>query len=146
MGVVEAVGRKVTRFRPGDRAVPIEHGQGTWRTHGVFEQHHWYRIPNDLPISSAATMAINPPTAIRLLEEFVQLEKGDTLIHTGGTSSTGKYVLQLAKQKGVRCVSVIRDRPDRCVFVGVFFFFWLHVPCVVLVVLLLMSLMLLLFQ
>jgi trans-2-enoyl-CoA reductase len=58
-------------------------------------------------------MAINPPTAIRLLEEFVVLKEGDSIIHTGGTSSTGKYVLQLAKQKGVHCISVIRDRPNR---------------------------------
>lgn len=115
VGVVEAVGAKVTRFRPGDRAVPIEHGQGTWRTHGVFDEKHWYRIPNDLPISTAATMVINPPTAIRLLEEFVKLQEGDTVVHTGGTSSTGKYILQVAKQMGLHSISVIRDRPDRYV-------------------------------
>lgn len=113
VGVVEAVGKHVTRLRPGDRAVPIEHGQGTWRTYGVFEQNHWYRIPHDLPIATAATMCINPPTALRLLEEFVDLKEGDTIIHTGGTSSTGKYILQLAKQRGIRCISVIRDRPER---------------------------------
>lgn len=113
VGVVEAVGKNVTRLRPGDRAVPIEHGQGTWRTYGVFEQNHWYRIPHDLPISTAATMCINPPTALRLLEEFVDLEEGDSIIHTGGTSSTGRYILQLAKQRGIRCISVIRDRPER---------------------------------
>lgn len=28
--------QQVTRMRPGDRVVPIEHGQGTWRSHGVF--------------------------------------------------------------------------------------------------------------
>jgi hypothetical protein len=27
---------QVTRMRPGDRVVPLEHGQGTWRSHGVF--------------------------------------------------------------------------------------------------------------
>lgn len=27
---------QVSRMRPGDRVVPIEHGQGTWRSHGVF--------------------------------------------------------------------------------------------------------------
>ena len=110
---MEAVGKNVTRFRPGDRAVPIEHGQGTWRRYGVFQENHWYRIPNDLPISTAATMSINPPTAVRLLEEFVDLKEGDTIIHTGATSSTGKYILQLAKEKGLHCISVIRDRPER---------------------------------
>lgn len=33
-------------MHPGDRVVPIEHGQGTWRTHGVFDvrrpPQQWY--------------------------------------------------------------------------------------------------------
>ena len=28
---------QVTRMKPGDRVVPIDHSQGTWRSHGVFE-------------------------------------------------------------------------------------------------------------
>jgi len=113
VGIVRAVGAKVSRLRPGDRCVPIEHSQGTWRTHGVFLDHHWYRIPHDLPIATAANMVINPPTALRLLEEYVSLEEGDTIIQTGATSATGKYVLQLARHKGVRTINIIRDRPNR---------------------------------
>jgi trans-2-enoyl-CoA reductase len=111
VGVVEAVGSEVTRFKSGDLAIPIEHGQGTWRTFGCFEQNHWYRIPSDIPLSTAATMCINPPTALRLLEEFIDLQAGDALVHTGGNSSTGKYILQLAKERGIHSISVIRDRP-----------------------------------
>lgn len=113
VGVVHAVGPKVTRLRPGDRCVPIEHSQGTWRTHGVFQDRHWHRIPADIPIGTAANMVINPPTAIRLLEEYVTLEPGDTVIQTGATSSTGKYVIQLAKEKGLKTINIIRDRPNR---------------------------------
>lgn len=111
VGVVAAVGSKVTRLRPGDRCVPIEHSQGTWRTHGVFDEHHWYRIPSDLPIAAAANMVINPPTAIRLLEEYVTLEPGDVIIQTGSTSAVGKYVLQMATHRGIKSINLIRDRP-----------------------------------
>ncbi|PRW50861.1 putative trans-2-enoyl- mitochondrial [Chlorella sorokiniana] len=113
VGVVEAVGPKVTRMRPGDRVVPIEHGQGTWRSHGVFNEQHWYKIPKDLPIAAAATMVVNPPTAVRLLEEFVPLEAGDTLVQNGATSAVGRYIIQLAKSRGVNTINIIRDRPDR---------------------------------
>lgn len=113
VGIVKAIGQKVTRLRPGDRCVPIEHSQGTWRTHGVFQEHHWYRIPHDLPIATASSMVINPPTALRLLEEYAALNPGDSIIQTGATSAVGKYILQLAHQKEIKTINVIRDRPDR---------------------------------
>lgn len=79
----------------------------------MFQDRHWHRIPSDLPIATAATMVINPPTALRLLEEYVPLEEGDTIIQTGATSATGKYIIQLAKNKQVNTINVIRDRPNR---------------------------------
>lgn len=33
---------------------------------------------------------INPPTAIRLLEEYVPLKDGDTIVQTGANSAVGK--------------------------------------------------------
>lgn len=113
VGVVEAVGTKVSRMRPGDRVVPLEHAQGTWRSHGVFHELLWYKIPKDIPIATAATMVVNPPTAVRLLEEFVQLAEGDTLVQNGATSHVGKLIIQLAKSRGINTVNIIRDRPDR---------------------------------
>lgn len=111
VAVVEAVGSGVTRFKAGDLAVPIEAFQGTWRTFATVEENHWYRVPQDLPLSTAATLSINPPTALRLLEEFVDLKPGDALVHTAGNSSTGKYIIQLAKNMGIHSISVIRARP-----------------------------------
>ena len=111
VGVVEAVGARVTRFKPGDLAVPIEAFQGTWRTFAAVDENHWYRVPSDLPLSTAATLSINPPTALRLLEEFVDLKPNDTIVHTGGNSATGKYIIQLARNMGLHSISVIRARP-----------------------------------
>ena len=58
-------------------------------------------------------MVINPPTALRLLEEYESLQAGDTVIQTGATSAVGKYVIQLAKHKGLNTINLIRDRPNR---------------------------------
>lgn len=46
-----------------------------------------------------------------MLEEFVELKEGDAIVHTGGNSATGKYILQLAKNRGIHSISVIRARP-----------------------------------
>lgn len=113
VGVVTTVGSKVTRMRVGDRVVPIEHSQGTWRTAGVFHQKHWYKVPKDLPVASVAAMVINPPTALRLLEEFEELKAGDTVVQTGATSAVGKYVIQLAHHRGVHTINIVRDRATR---------------------------------
>jgi trans-2-enoyl-CoA reductase len=113
VGIVQAVGSKVSRMQPGDRIVPIEHGQGTWCSHGIFRENFWYRIPKDLPIATAATMVVNPPTALRLLEEYVQLARGDTVILNGATSAVGKYVVQLCQHMGIHPICVVRERPPK---------------------------------
>jgi trans-2-enoyl-CoA reductase len=112
VGVVEAVGAGVSRQRVGDHVVPIEHGQGTWCTLGRFQERSWYRVPADLPTAAAGALVINPPTALRLLEEFVPLRPGDSIALTGASSAVGRYLLQLARWRGVNAVAVVRARRD----------------------------------
>lgn len=38
--------------------IPMQHSQGTWRSHAVVDERHWARIPKDLPLATAATMVI----------------------------------------------------------------------------------------
>lgn len=49
---------------------------GTWQTYVIKEENAWHRIIKDVPIEYAATIAINPLTALRLLEDFVKLNPG----------------------------------------------------------------------
>ncbi len=44
-------------------------------------------LTNRCPVSAIRR---SPPTAVRLLEEFVQLEAGDTLVQNGATSNVGR--------------------------------------------------------
>ena len=54
----------------------------------------------------------SPPTAIRMLEEFVNLQRGDVVIQNGSNSAVGRLVIQLAKSLGVQTVNVVRNRWD----------------------------------
>ena len=55
---------------------PAGGGWGTWREAGVAPAAELRRVPNDLPLALAATLAVNPHTALRLLEDFAQLRPG----------------------------------------------------------------------
>uniref|UniRef100_A0A7S3QL23 Enoyl reductase (ER) domain-containing protein n=1 Tax=Dunaliella tertiolecta TaxID=3047 RepID=A0A7S3QL23_DUNTE len=86
--------------------------QGTWRTRGVFNAKHFWRVPRDLPLEAAATLCVNPTTALAMLERFVPLSPGDVVVQNGATSAVGQAVIQLAKAKGLQTVNIIRDRPN----------------------------------
>lgn len=96
----------------GSMVVPLLAGAGTWRQSAVFDAADLHVIPDDISIEKAATMSINPPTALRMLEEYVTLEKGDVVVQNGANSAVGQCVIQLAKAKGIHTVNVIRERPD----------------------------------
>jgi len=68
------------------------------------------KVSNEIPASTAATLMVNPFSAFLLLNSFVRLEPGDTLIQNGANSSVGELIIQLAKANGINTINVIRDR------------------------------------
>lgn len=60
----------------------------------------------------SATITVNPPTAYRMLQDFVSVEKGDTIIQNGANSAVGQAVFQLCKLWGIQSVGIVRNRPD----------------------------------
>lgn len=59
-----------------------------------------------------ATLNVNPPTAYRLLNDFVSLKKGHLVVQNGANSAVGRLVIQMASIMGARTLNVVRDRPD----------------------------------
>ena len=53
------------------------------------------QIRNDIPAISAATMMVNPCTALRMLLDFVPLAPGDWVIQNGANSGVGQVVIQI---------------------------------------------------
>lgn len=49
---------------------------GTWQTYVVKDQDIWHKISKDSPIDYAATVIVNPLTALRMLEDFTTLNSG----------------------------------------------------------------------
>lgn len=106
VGRVIAVGADVQHLKPGDRVFPPI-GAGTFR--------EILRIPAAKAVSAPegdplqlAFMTINPPTALFLLEDFVQSRPGDWVLQNAANSNVGRYLIALAKRRGIRTVNVVR--------------------------------------
>jgi trans-2-enoyl-CoA reductase len=59
----------------------------------------------------AATVSVNPCTALRMLDDFVDLKAGDVVVQNGATSMVGQCVIQLAQLCNIQTVNLVRDRP-----------------------------------
>uniref|UniRef100_A0A915PHN5 Enoyl-[acyl-carrier-protein] reductase, mitochondrial n=1 Tax=Setaria digitata TaxID=48799 RepID=A0A915PHN5_9BILA len=111
-GEIEEVGSDVTTLHTGDWVVPASSAIGSWRTLGTHCEKDLFKIAKDLPFESAATFQINPPTAYRMLKDFVNLKAGDLVVQNGANSSVGRFVMQLCKLWGIRTVNIIRNREN----------------------------------
>ena len=96
-GVAEVLETKGTRLEPGDWVLPGTAMSGTWRTHAIYDEDNLIKIRNDISVESAATLMINPATALRMLEDFVPLRDGDWIVQNGANSAVGLAVIEIAK-------------------------------------------------
>lgn len=113
-GVAEVidVGTNVKCLQPGDWVIPSQAGFGTWRTHAVTDYSSLRKISNDIPPLSAATIAVNPCTAYRMLKDFGNLKPGDTVIQNSANSAVGQSVIQIAKAWNIKTINIVRNREN----------------------------------
>eukprot|EP00252_Welwitschia_mirabilis_P009742 TRINITY_DN2257_c0_g1_i1.p1 TRINITY_DN2257_c0_g1~~TRINITY_DN2257_c0_g1_i1.p1 ORF type:complete len:375 (-),score=80.06 TRINITY_DN2257_c0_g1_i1:115-1239(-) len=111
VGEIEALGPEVEKFSIGDWVIPLPPSFGTWQTYVVKEESAWYKVPKNIPVEYAATVSVNPPTALRMLEDFVPLKAGDAVVQNGATSIVGQCIIQIARLRDIHTVNIVRDRP-----------------------------------
>ncbi|RAL46118.1 hypothetical protein DM860_006272 [Cuscuta australis] len=110
VGEVHAIGAAVKSLSPRDWVIAFPPTSGTWQTYVVKDQSLWYKIDKNTPMEYAATVIVNPLTALRMLEDFVALKSGDSIVQNGATSIVGQCVIQLARVRGIHSLNIIRDR------------------------------------
>lgn len=98
----------------GDRVIPLQANQGTWSNYRVFSDSSELIKVNDFDLFSAATVSVNGCTGFQLVSDFIDWNKGgnEWIIQNAGTSGVSKIVSQVAKAKGIKTLSVIRDRDN----------------------------------
>ena len=88
-------------------------GGGTWRDEIVAPSSGFLPLPDLGPLDSnvieqLAMSAVNPVTALLMLTSFVELKEGQWLVQSAANSAVGGYVIQLAKQRGIKTINVVR--------------------------------------
>ena len=106
-GVVAEVGANVTKVATGDLVI-LPHNVGTWRDAAAVKAEDLVVVPAGIEPVNAATLKINPMTALRLLSDYVDLKKGDWLIQNAANSAAGRAVIQIAHELGYKTVNIVR--------------------------------------
>ncbi|PHT68837.1 putative trans-2-enoyl-CoA reductase, mitochondrial [Capsicum annuum] len=111
VGVIHSVGSAVKDFSLGDLVIRAPYIPGAWQTYMVEKESFWHKIDKGTPIEYASTVSVNPVSALRMLNEFVTLKPGDSIVQNGATSMVGQCVIQLARVRGIHSINIIRDNP-----------------------------------
>jgi NADPH:quinone reductase-like Zn-dependent oxidoreductase len=103
-GVVEAVGKDVTRLQPGDEVFGI--GKGAFAEYARVPENKLAPKPANLSFQQAAVVAISGLTALQGVRDHGRVEAGDNVLIIGASGGVGSYAVQLAKAFGAEVTAV----------------------------------------
>ncbi len=103
-GVVEAVGKSVSRFQPGDEVFGI--GKGSYAEYVCAREDKLARKPANLTFEQAAVVAISGLTALQGLRDHGRVESGQEVLVIGASGGVGTYAVQIAKAFGAQVTGV----------------------------------------
>src|ERR687890_153507 len=103
-GVVEAVGKNVRRFQPGDEVFGI--GKGSYAEYVCAREDKLAPKPANLTFEQAAVVAISGLTAMQGLRDHGRVEPGQEVLIIGASGGVGTYAVQIAKAFGAEVTGV----------------------------------------
>jgi NADPH:quinone reductase-like Zn-dependent oxidoreductase len=107
-GVIEAVGKDVTRFKTGDEvfAFPAASygGHAEYRT--MPEDGRVVRKPSNLTFEEAAALSFGGTTALNRLRDKAGIKRGDKVLIVGASGCVGSAAVQIAKHFGAEVTGV----------------------------------------
>jgi len=106
VGRVTAVGAGVSHVKPGDLVINLQ--RENWTQKRRVKGEDVIAVPSNLPIRQAAMLRINPPTALLMLSDLVDLKPGDWVIQNVANSAVGRLLIRLARVRGLKTMNVVR--------------------------------------
>lgn len=118
-GVVAKAARDVRGIAPGDRVMAFL-GWGGAREGVAVSAGRVFRIPEEIPYSTAATLQVAYGTALHALSDRAQLHEGETLAVLGAAGGTGQAAIEIGKLLGARVLACAssRERLEFCSHLG----------------------------
>src|SRR5262252_4127785 len=133
-GEVVAVGRAVTRYRPGDRVIGVTHQEdpaafetarglgnlsrniaipghqafGSYAQYLVRDERMWLPLPSDVDLEQAGVTLWPFSSSHRVVRDRLRVRLGDMVLITGASGGMGQATMQLCKLAGARVIATTR--------------------------------------
>ncbi len=114
-GIIEAVGKNVKRFKPGDEVYffhgGIGTGPGNYAEYIVPDERFIARKPATIDFVHAAALPLIFITAWEALHDRARIQSGQSVLIHGGAGGVGHIAIQLAKLAGAKvCTTVSSEK------------------------------------
>ena len=101
MGVVDAVGERVTQVVVGDRVAALT-GHGGYSEVIYLGQEHLVPVPQSLDPAEVVTVILNYVSAYQMLHRVAKVRAGDKTLMIGASGGVGTALLQLGRLAGLK--------------------------------------------
>ena len=106
------VGDGVTKFREGQRVIPVialagMRGNGSFQKYLCIDARFVLPAPDDMSDEAAAQFVVNPWTAYSMLKDL-NVPRGEYMIQSAAGSTLGKQMISLANHWGIKTINVVR--------------------------------------
>ncbi len=112
-GRVEAIGRKVKQFKPGDEVfgyLPSTTGRGTFAEFVCADEKMISLKPANLTFEQAAAIPLAAMTALQGLRDKGNIQLGQKVLINGASGGVGTFTVQIAKSFGAEVTGVCSTR------------------------------------
>lgn len=107
-GTVEAVGKDVTKLRPGDEV--FGWCTGAFAEYARASENQFVRKPANLTFEQAAAVGVSATTALQLLRDEGKVQPGQKVLINGASGGVGTFAVQIAKAFGAEVTAVCSTR------------------------------------
>ena len=103
-GRVEAVGKGVTKLRPGDEVFGVS--VGSFAEYARAKESTLLRRPENLTAEQAAAVTVSGLTALQAVRDHGRVQSGQKVLIIGASGGVGTYAVQIAKAFGAEVTGV----------------------------------------
>ena len=107
-GVVEAVGKNITEFKPGDEV--FGNRFGAFAEYVVASDKGLALKPATLTFEQAASLPVAALTALQGLRDYGKIQPGQKILINGASGGVGTFAVQIAKTFGAEVTGVCSGR------------------------------------